>query len=383
MIHRDSELTIDDISRTLGRTPQFLFAAAEAASSQYSVFDLPKRSGGARTICSPKNDLKRLQREILEEILWTFTMPDYVHGCVRGRSIVSNAQPHVNKPLVLTIDIKDFFGSIKPALVKQIFLEHFQCDEQCAELLTKLTTYGNFLPQGAPTSPTIANIAALPVDHAIIEICQQSSIQFSYTRYVDDITISGDTKLAFLLGPFYRAIADCGFVASPDKLKTGRPSNRQKVTGVIVNKKMSPPKKLIRKLRQQLYYCEKFGILDHCKREDIESEDFLNQINGMLGYIRLTLPEVADEFKIKLTSIGGYNPVREDESKFLLLRFAVAEEVHVIFKYDDAERKAAPVEIYIDDDGRKIVRAYQVSPEPGWKHFYIPSMQELKLYENI
>lgn len=67
----------------------------------------------------------------------------------------------------------------------------------------------------------------------------------------------------------------------------------------------------------------------------------------------------------------------------MLLRFAIAEEMHVTFKYDDSERKPAPIEIYIDDEGRKIVRAYQVSPEPGWKHFYIPFMQELKLYENM
>jgi len=382
MIHRDSKLTIDDIGRTLGRTPQFLFAAADAAPAQYSVFDLPKKAGGTRTICSPKNDLKRLQRAILEEILWEFRMPQYVHGCVRGRSIVSNAEPHVNKPLVLTIDIKDFFGSIKPELVNRIFQEQFHCDEQSAEVLTKLTTYGNFLPQGAPTSPTIANIAALPVDLAIIEICEQNSMQYAYTRYVDDITISGDSRLAFLLGPFYRAVNKCGFTASPDKLKTGRPSNRQKVTGVIVNKKMSPPKKLIRKIRQQLYYCEKFGILDHCKREELEPEEFLNQINGMLGYIRLTQPEVADEFKIKLTSLGGYNPVREDEAKLLLLRAAVEEEAHVTFIYEGSHCKAAPVEIYIDDDGRKVVRAYQVSPESKWMYFHIPLIKQLKVFEN-
>ena len=309
-------------------------------------------------------------------------MPAYVHGCVRGRSIVSNAKPHVDKPLVLTIDLRDFFGSIKPDLVKRIFREHFQCDEESAEVLTKLTTYGNFLPQGAPTSPTIANIAALPVDLSIMEICEQNSMQFDYTRYVDDITISGDPKLAFLLGAFYRAISNNGFSASPDKLKTGRPSNRQKVTGVIVNKKVSAPKKLIRKIRQQLYYCEKFGLIDHCNQEGLNPEEFLNQINGMLGYIRLMQPEVADEFRIKLTEIQGFDPVHENEDKLSLLMLAVEEEKHVTFTYEGSQRKAAPAEIYIDDDGIKYVRAYQVLPQPGWVRFCITAMQSIRLYEN-
>ncbi|MBK8224359.1 MAG: RNA-directed DNA polymerase [Candidatus Obscuribacter sp.] len=382
MTHQDSKLTIDDIGNKLGVTPQFLLEAASAASTQYELFDLPKKSGGTRTICSPKNELKRLQRTILEELLHTFAMPDYVHGCVKGRSIVTNAKPHTNKPLVLTIDIKDFFGSINPEQINRIFRISFNCDDKSAEVLTALTTYGTFLPQGAPTSPALANIAALPLDAAILDICEQSGLQFSYTRYVDDITISGDNRLALMLASFYKTVSAHGFTASPGKLRVGRPSNRQKVTGIIVNKKMAPPKKLIRKIRQQLYYCEKFGIEDHCRKEGIEEQEFLNQINGMLGFIRLTQPTTADLFKIKLTTLQGYTFVSVDESVLLILKHAVEEEKHVNFVYHGSTRKVAPVEVFIDDEGMKFMRGYQTVPEQKWERYMIPDIQSLRLSEN-
>jgi len=386
MSHQNSKLNIDDIGNQLGLTPQFLYEAANLASTQYKIFDLPKRAGGFRTICSPKDELKRIQRAILEALLWNFSMPEHVHGCVRGRSIVSNARPHVNKPLVLTIDLKDFFGSIGVALVNKIYQDHFNCDEHSADILTKLTTYGNFLPQGAPTSPTLANIAALPLDESIIEICQQNLTLFGYSRYVDDITISGDSKLALLLGELYKAVNKNGFSANAEKLKASLPSNRQKVTGIIVNKKLGPPKKLIRKIRQQLHYCGRFGIEDHCQHEGIDPEEFVSQINGMLGYIRLTQPEVADEFKIKLTKIQAlisFNTFEEEEKKFLMLKYAIEEEKNITFSYNNSHRRVAPEEISIDDDGVKTLRAYQIFPDYGWKRFNILSIQSLEIEGNL
>lgn len=379
-------LNTDDISQKLGLKPQFLLEAANAASTQYAIFDLPKRSGGFRTICSPKNELKWIQRTILEKLLWDFEMPQHVHGCVRGRSIVSNAEPHVNKPLVVTIDLKDFFGSIKPARVQKIYQDYFQCDQDSSRVLTQLTAYANCLPQGAPTSPTLANIAALPLDAAIIEICQEHFNLFGYSRYVDDITISGDSKIALLLGKFYRAVYANGFRANADKLKASLPSNRQKVTGVIVNKKLSPPKKLIRKIRQQLYYCGKFGLEDHCHREGITARDFVNQIRGMLGYIGLTDPDLAEEFKVQLIKIRkglSFGAPEEEERKFLILKFAVEEEKTLIFAYEGLRIRAAPSELYIDDDGVKTMRAYQTFPENGWRRFNIISISSLKIEGNI
>lgn len=381
MAHRQGKLTVDEVARKLGRTPQFLFHAAEVAPAQYQLFDLPKRTGGVRTICTPKNDLKRLQRAILEDILWDFEMPEHVHGCVRGRSIATNALPHVNKPVVLTLDLKDFFGSISPDLVRAIFKEHFDCDKEAADLLTALTTYGTFLPQGAPSSPTLANIAALPVDREILEICQESELQCDYTRYVDDITISGDNKLAVLLGPFHRAIVKHGFAASPDKLRAALPAGRQKVTGVIVNKKMSPPKKLIRRIRQKLYYCEKYGLENHCENQGIASDQFLREFAGMMGFMRLTVPDMVDEFECRIRRLVRFNPVLDNEEIFNALKHAIEEELNVKFKYERGRVQAAPAELYIDDDGRKFLRAFEIFPGECWQRYYFDDISEVEVIE--
>src|SRR5437763_16948159 len=95
----NSHLSLSDICQELGLQPQFLLELSEVASSLYTTFELPKRSGGVRIICVPKDNLKRVQRLILDGVLSKVQMPPHVHGCVKGRSIATNAREHVNKPL--------------------------------------------------------------------------------------------------------------------------------------------------------------------------------------------------------------------------------------------------------------------------------------------
>ncbi|MGD9681745.1 MAG: reverse transcriptase family protein [Candidatus Obscuribacterales bacterium] len=268
----DTRLSLEDICEELGLKPQFLLALADQASCMYRTFDLPKRSGGVRTISVPDDRLKGVQRLILDVILSRLEMPPHLHGCIKGRSIVTNAEPHAGKPLVIQIDLSDFFGSIKFHRIKEIFETRFGFDEKAADTFARLTTYGNFLPQGAPTSPILANIAGFDLDRAILSICTENSptFRYDYTRYVDDLTISGDMPLARLLGEFYRAIEKCGFRANPKKLRAARASDRQKVTGIVVNERANAPKKLIRRVRQQVYYCKKFGYWNHCKKIGVD-----------------------------------------------------------------------------------------------------------------
>ena len=286
----EGKLNLNGICAELGLEPQFLLELAERASGLYDTFDRPKRSGGVRTISVPHDKLKWVQRVFLSGLLCRIPMPPHVHGCVKGRSIVTNARGHVNRPLVINIDLSNFFGTISLQRVMAIFETMFNCDEATAETLARLTTYGNFLPQGAPTSPTLANIAALELDQHLIDICtkNKSPYEFHYSRYVDDITISGGNDLVFLLDEFYKAVEKNGFRANPNKLRVARPNCRQRVTGVVVNQKLNSPKKLIRKVRQQLYFCKKFGLKGHCEKLAIEPDLFLQQLKGRIGFIRMT-----------------------------------------------------------------------------------------------
>lgn len=378
----DAHLSLSDICRELGLEIQFLAELSDVASSLYTTFDLPKRSGGIRTICVPKDKLKRVQRVILDGFLSKLEMPSHVHGCVKGRSIVTNAREHVNKPLVIKIDIANFFGSISFDTVLNIFKSRFNCDDHAAETMTRLTTYGNFLPQGAPTSPILANIAALELDGEIIAICRknETSCKFSYTRYVDDITISGDRQLAFLLADFYRAVHRCGFRANPKKLRFSGPSVCQKVTGVVVNQKLNAPKKIIRKIRQQLYYCNKYTLEGHCQRKGLTPAVFLDRLYGIIGHVRMTRPEIADEFDLRLRRIfkkWKEASSTEEERKLLLLKNIIQTEAIATFTYEDLQRRAAPAELWVDPEGIMVVRAFQLAPEAGWRTFKVASITSL------
>lgn len=378
----DIQLNLGDICAELGLEPQFLLELADKASSLYETFDYPKRRGGYRTISVPNDRLKSIQRVLLAGLFLRVTMPAHVHGCVKGRSIVTNARGHVNKPIVINIDLTDFFGSIRFDTVFEIYRTHLRCDESLANTLARLTTYGGVLPQGAPTSPALANLAALGLDRELIEICDANKgpYAFHYTRYVDDITISGGNDLIFLVDEFYKAIENNGFRANPNKLRIARPNSRQKVTGVIVNQKPNPPKKLVRKIRQEIFYCRKFGLEGHCEKTGYEVEEFLRRLKGLIGYVRMSRPELADEFDIVLHQVRkeARKPgPKDDEQKLMFLRKAIDEEIVVSFWYGRNFFKVAPLQIKVDSDGNMYMKAFQIVPAPRWQNFKLSMISML------
>jgi hypothetical protein len=285
--------------------------------------------------------------------------------------------------MVVNIDLSNFFGSVGFDDLMHIYQTRFNYDWEAAETLARLTTYDDCLPQGAPTSPALANIAALDLDSSIIKLCsEQIGAAFNYTRYIDDITISGDQKIAALIPEFYTIIEQNGFEANRSKTKILRQGTQQKVTGVVVNAKLSPPRKLVRKLRQQVYYCEKFGVREHCNKLNAEPDKFIRKLRGQIAYIRMTRPELAD----KLTCIIGSGlPLRslssEDERKLLLLSTMIEGERIAIFKYENVECKAAPSSITVDDlTGKIVLLAFQLDPEQGWKRYLVSEMSELLIH---
>lgn len=375
-------LQLSDICFELGLSPQFLFSLSERSDQLYESFELAKKRGGKRRICVPKTALKNVQRALLQGFLSKYEMPRHVHGCVKGRSTVSNAAGHVNKPFVINIDLSDFFGSIKTARVLQIFKDVYGCDDETATLLTKLCTNQDALPQGAPTSPILANISALELDQELIAVCEKSveNYAFHYTRYVDDITISGGAELAFYLAEFYRAIERCGFRANPNKLRLARPNVQQRVTGLVVNQKLNPPKKLIRRVRQQLYYATKFGLISHCDKRNITPELFWQQIKGLIGYVRMSRLDLAEQFEFQLSQV--YQEARvvtpnNEDLKLQTLREMIIEEKTASFYYLERYCRVAPVEITLDEEGSKIVRAFEMFPNQRWRKFKISEIEFL------
>lgn len=378
--------SLDSICEDLGISPRYLAALAEAAPGLYRVFDLPKKSGGVRTICVPADNLKNIQRLILDAMLSKVEMPEHVHGGVKGRSIATNAAGHVGKPLVINIDLADFFGSVSSDIVNGIFKSTFDLAPRASEIFTALTTYAYSLPQGAPTSSVLANLAALELDEQLMQICRSYSrnVEVSYSRYVDDITISGDRDLAIAIPELYKAINDNGFRTNPKKLKVAGQNYRQKVTGITVNEKASAPKKLIRKVRQQLHYCLEYGLDSHCERVGIETDVFFAQIKGMIGFIRMTRPELADQLDLQLLESKNNSVellLSESAQKVHLLRRIIGKEKLATFVYNGIPRRVAPSELVLDSEGVMFLKAFQLEPAQRWQEFRVLHIESLAMVE--
>jgi hypothetical protein len=207
-----------------------------------------------------------MQRLLLDILLNSAEMEDCVCGFRVGRSIVDNAKPHGGSVFVLNIDIQDFFPTIHFGRVKGFFHRRFGFPEEVAVLLAQLTTHNGILPQGAPTSPAIANLVCQKLDKRLAAWAEKE--EFQYTRYVDDMTFSSNdgrllTQIPFIL----KIINDEGFDINPRKLRVMRRGGRQEVTGLVVNRKRpSLPRERLRWLRVVIHNCRKHGMASQAQK---------------------------------------------------------------------------------------------------------------------
>ena len=253
----------------------------------YYDFKISKKAGGKRTISMPNKELLIVQKKIQEKILNNITIHDNAYGFVKNRSIIDNAKKHLNKQMILNIDLKDFFPSIHRGRVFYIFKNICKYDNDTSYCLTKLTTYKNSVPQGAPTSPSISNIVAFMLDVRLSKIADKFNI--NYTRYADDITFSGKQESInnSLLKIVNEVIEECGFNINKKKTRFASYAGRQEVTGLIVNNnKISIPIDYIKKIRQELYYVKKYGLKEHREKVGFKNKYYKDHILGKILFVK-------------------------------------------------------------------------------------------------
>jgi RNA-directed DNA polymerase len=291
----------EHLALLLGVNPSNLAKLFTITETYYKNARIPKRKPGKyRDIVVPFTGLKEVQRWILNEILYKVTVSEYAKGFKPSSSIVDNAKPHVGKKCVINIDMKDFFPTIKFEKVFSIF-SYYGYTNEISYILTKLCVYNNELPQGAPTSPFISNILCKKLDKRFHELCK--SLNADYTRYADDITISGESYLVEYIEAFKNIIESEGFLFHDNKLKVRYLNQRQMVTGIIVNKKLSVPRETKKYLRQQIYYCKKFGVFDHMKKEGIERSNYKDYLYGLAYFIQMVEEKAGKSFVEDLNKI--------------------------------------------------------------------------------
>lgn len=246
-----------------------------------------------RRIVTPFPYLMALQRWILRNILDRLEVSPVSFAYRKGVSLADNAAPHLGKRRLVKLDIRHFFESISSGKVYTVF-EEAGYAKPIATLLTKLCTLRGCLPQGAPTSPALANLVMRRFDARMNTYCLEHGI--SYTRYSDDLTFSADEMDAGALIRFARsALREEGFALNFEKIRVLGAGAQHRVCGLVVNEKLSVPKAYRKKLRQEMYYLSKYPIQEHIRRLNdpkymerdgtVRTEYYLRNLLGRLQYV--------------------------------------------------------------------------------------------------
>lgn len=245
-------------------------------NTRYHRFEIPKKSGGVRTIYAPNGNLKWMQLCLNEMFKTLYTPSPYAMGFTQGRSIIDNAGRHLNQNYVFNIDLSDFFPSIAQARVwKRIQLPPFNFSTEVANIVAELCsietvyeeegkepikTYN--LPQGAPTSPLLTNAICDTLDRRLAGLAKRFGLH--YTRYADDITFSSMHNVYQEGSKFRqeleRIVTGQNFKINPKKTRLHHRGKRQEVTGLTVGEKINVCRSYVKDIRAILHIWEKYGI---------------------------------------------------------------------------------------------------------------------------
>ena len=312
ILHTAADLAIA-MGITIGQLRFLAFSRRIATISHYIHFQIPKKTGGVREISAPLPRLKQAQQWILDQILDQIVLHPTAHGFRRGRSIVTNAQPHVGAAVVINLDLQNFFPSISYNRVKGIF-RSLGYSEAIATILGLICTEPDVtaveldgktyyiaqnqrhLPQGAPSSPALTNLLCRRLDRRLDGMA--TSRGYTYTRYADDLTFSTTDRdklreIGNILQGTNGIVTHEGLTIHPTKTRVLRQSQQQEVTGVIVNHKLNVDRTTLRKFRATLYQIEKDGLAG---KQWGQGADLLQSILGFANYVAMVNPTKGSEF---------------------------------------------------------------------------------------
>lgn len=303
--------TVGALRELLGiATPRqlgYLLLSSDKNNGPYHTFSIPKRSGGLRLICAPKPQLRAVQRRIYNSLLKHVETHDAAYGFVTGRSTVANAAVHVGAKVVLKFDLEDFFPTIHYYRIIGLFaslgysvgnakFSNADSSIHVAPVLARLCSYTDEprtwgegrLPQGSPTSPAISNLVCRRLDARLNGLAVKKG--GVYTRYADDLTISFKHDIPDVGRLRWWVDQIChqeGFIVNQSKFNVIRSSQRQVVTGIVVNEAMRIPRSERRRFRAILNNCRKHGIASQARGNPA----FESYLFGFASYIHMVNPE--------------------------------------------------------------------------------------------
>lgn len=287
---------------------------ADEKHAHYHCVWIDKRAGGQRLIEIPKPQLKAVQHKILREILDRVPPHAAAHGFITGRSIRTNAEPHVGQRVIVKSDLENFYASVGFARVVAIF-RGLGYSREAAIWLARLTTSSlpetlqkqaaasrsalepyrvRHLPQGAPTSPALANLSAFSLDIRLAGLAR--SFHAGYTRYADDLTFSGDKQflksLAVFLPLVSQVVRSERFRVNLAKRRVIRDHQRQQIAGVVVNAHPNVARAEYDRLKAILVNCIRRGP---STQNHSHHPDFAGCLRGHIAHVRHLNPARGDK----------------------------------------------------------------------------------------
>jgi hypothetical protein len=276
--------SVGALSKALGVSKELVLEQAECASSRYRLAKpIVKPDGSIRQPFDALHPLKGIHGKIKTAIFYKVVFPLYLTGSLRGRNYRVNAALHAGAKIVICEDIEGFFPATSAALVRQIWQQVFKFPDEVANLLTLLTTKDGFLPQGAITSSYLANLAFWK-DEPILQ-AKMAEKGITYSRYVDDVTISSKTFLSNeqqseAIARVYGMLAKAGYRAKRRKHEVFTDKRPMFTTKLMMNKRPALKPDERSNIRTAVFQLE-------CRASSgergAELEKMLNKVTGRVG----------------------------------------------------------------------------------------------------
>jgi RNA-directed DNA polymerase len=250
-------------------------------------------SNKKRLIDNPKGMLKIVQKRINQRLLKPLLLPEHLLGGVPGKCIRDNAFLHLGSPCIVTLDIKKFFPSITPLQIHRVWRLRLNCSPRIAALLTRLTTFRGYLPQGAPTSTLLANLVLSSADCGIKAACEAAGIR--YSSWVDDLAFSGP-KAREVVQQVVSALMRAGFRLSHKKIKVMGAGDRKTLNKLVLSRFVSVERKYLSQIRAGIHNLRVGRVLD------TELALYIRSLEGSINYVHLMQPQKAAKFRSQLTA---------------------------------------------------------------------------------
>ena len=293
---------VNTIADSLGLPVSYVRKLQRSASHLYKRYEIPKRSGGTRTIYHPAKPLKTIQRWLVRRIIEKWPVHGSVTSYRKSVTTADNARFHVRNRFLLRLDVRHFFESISDSDVLS-YLSNVEkgWDDDDKLAFSNLVCRNRQLTIGAPSSPSLSNAICYQLDVQLDQLAQERGV--IYSRYSDDFFFS--TNASGVLSHFPTEVekrldaldVPASFILNKGKTRHSSRKGRRLVTGIVLGSdgQIYVGRRVKRKIRAHIH---QYDMLTPVQRKSLA---------GLISYVQSVDPE----FINSLIKKYGFDAVRQ------------------------------------------------------------------------